>query len=552
MLKEKGYLPYLILSASLVLFSTSSHPKPTDSSCMSNPEINAFTKDALAELQVIDSSVALTDVRNLILSLGDCITLDAANQVVDEFAASLQPTPNTAPTITGTPAASVAEGGNYSFTPNAADVDGDALSFSIINKPAWAGFDSHTGSLVGVPGYEDASFYSNIVISVSDGVDIAPLPAFSIEVTNTNRPPSIIGTAAADVVAGEPYSFIPSASDPDGDTLSFLVENLPTWMSFNSTNGTLSGIPAPEDEGTYGNINISATDGNATASLDAITITVNVPITNSPPTISGISIASIAEGERYSFTPNAADSDGDLLSFSIANQPHWTSFDSQTGTLSGMPGYDDAKSYGNIIISVTDGVDSAALPSFAIEVINTNRPPSISGMPSTKVAAGELYYFSPSAFDPDGDALTYTVTYLPAWLSFDSASGTLSGVPDTGDEGIYAGITITVSDGVEAVSLEAISITVDTVVTGSATLRWDIPTLRADGITELSLSEIAGYRIYMGSTSNDLQMVVDINDGSATSYSLTGLASGTYYFSVTTYDINDLESVFSEKVSTSI
>ena len=71
----------------------------------------------------------------------------------------------------------------YSFAPGSSDADGDPLTFSIRNKPAWAAFDAATGRLEGIPQFGDAGTYDSIVISVSDGQATASLPAFSIEVS---------------------------------------------------------------------------------------------------------------------------------------------------------------------------------------------------------------------------------------------------------------------------------------------------------------------------------------------------------------------------------
>jgi hypothetical protein len=71
----------------------------------------------------------------------------------------------------------------YSFVPATADANGDALTFSIANKPAWATFDAASGVLSGKPAAGDVSTYANIVISVSDGAASTALPAFSIAVT---------------------------------------------------------------------------------------------------------------------------------------------------------------------------------------------------------------------------------------------------------------------------------------------------------------------------------------------------------------------------------
>ena len=95
---------------------------------------------------------------------------------------------NDAPTISGTPATRVGEGGFYSFTPTADDADGDTLIFNINNRPAWADFDFATGALTGSPGSGDAgTTTTGIVITVNDQQgqpnSIASLPPFDLSVT---------------------------------------------------------------------------------------------------------------------------------------------------------------------------------------------------------------------------------------------------------------------------------------------------------------------------------------------------------------------------------
>lgn len=85
-------------------------------------------------------------------------------------------------TITGAPANSVAVGATYSFVPTAYDEDGDTVVFSIVNKPAWATFNSGTGELSGTPTEASVGTTTGIVISFSDGPTTVSLPAFSINV----------------------------------------------------------------------------------------------------------------------------------------------------------------------------------------------------------------------------------------------------------------------------------------------------------------------------------------------------------------------------------
>ena len=99
-------------------------------------------------------------------------------------------TRNKAPTISGTPVTKILVGSAYAFAPSAADVNGDPLTFSIANKPAWARFSSSSGLLTGTPAATQVGTTAGIVISVGDGRATTQLPAFSIQVDNPAAPPT--------------------------------------------------------------------------------------------------------------------------------------------------------------------------------------------------------------------------------------------------------------------------------------------------------------------------------------------------------------------------
>ena len=451
---------------------------------------------------------------------------------------------NSAPQISGSAPASVNAGDRYLFTPTVSDPDDDTLTFSILNSPSWASFDTSIGRLTGTPTNADAGTHANIVISVSDGEFSASLPAFSITVNAviTNSPPQISGTPSISVNAGDSYSFTPTASDPDGDTLTFSIANPPSWASFDTSTGRLSGTTTNVDDGTYANIVISVSDGEFSASLSAFSITVNAVITNAPPQISGTPTTSIDAGGNYSFTPAASDPDGDTLTFSIANPPSWASFDTTTGSLSGAPMNADDGTYGNIVISVSDGEFSASLPAFSITVTAINSAPQISGTPTTSINANSSYSFTPNASDPDGDSLTFSISGQPLWASFDTSTGELSGTPNDAHVGVYSNIVISVSDGQETVSLASFSISVEAISLGSATLSWTAPTHNEDGTT---LTDLAGYKLYWGTTPGSYTESVTIDNPSVLTYVVENLAPGTYEFVATSFNTSGVESRYS-------
>ena len=194
------------------------------------------------------------------------------------------PGTNAAPSISGSPQGSVAVGSTYNFQPAASDPESNTLTFSIANMPTWTSFAANTGRLTGVPTASNVGAYPGIVISVSDGTSSVSLPAFSITVSaalTTNRPPVITGTPSGAVVVGATYNFQPTASDPDANTLTFTIQNLPSWATFAAATGRLTGSPTAANVGTYSGVTVSVSDGVVATALPPFSIVVTQAATGS-------------------------------------------------------------------------------------------------------------------------------------------------------------------------------------------------------------------------------------------------------------------------------
>lgn len=178
-----------------------------------------------------------------------------------------------------------------------------------------------------------------------------------------------------------------------------------------------------------------------------------------------------------------------------------------------------------------------------------NQPPSISGSPPPTVVIGNTWSFTPTAFDPDGDSLTFSVTNMPSWASFDAATGTLSGTPTLGDTGTDSGISISVSDGSLSASLPQFNINVMQTAGGSVTLSWTAPTQNEDGS---ALVDLAGYRIYYGTSMGNYPNRVDVSNPGLTRYVIDNLAPGTYFFVATAVNAGGIESRFTSAVNANV
>jgi len=267
--------------------------------------------------------------------------------------------------------------------------------------------------------------------------------------------------------------------------------------------------------------------------------------------ISGSPGTSDVSGTAYSFTPTTTAPRDTTLTFSISSKPTWASFNAKTGQLAGTPATTSAGTYSNIVITVSDGSATASLAPFSIKVASPvpSTPPTISGTPPTSVNVGAAYTFTPKAADAAGKALSFSINNAPAWTAFNTGTGQLSGTPSAAYAGTYANIVISVSDGTTSASLAGFSIAVDQVSNGTATVNWMPPTDNTNGT---ALTGLAGYEIHYGSASNNLSQTVQVANAGLSSYTLTNLTAGTWYFGVTAYNTSGTQSSMSNLASKTI
>ena len=176
----------------------------------------------------------------------------------------------------------------------------------------------------------------------------------------------------------------------------------------------------------------------------------------------------------------------------------------------------------------------------------SNNAPTITGSPATVVTQDQPYSFTPTANDPDGDTLSFSISALPAWAVFDGATGSLTGTPGAADVGTTPDVTISVTDGTTSASLPPFDLEVQAIRLGAATVSWDIPTSNADGSP---LTDLDGFNVHYGPASRSYTRLEVVNDETLSSVVIEDLEPGTWFFAVTAFDRAGNESAPSSEVS---
>ena len=193
-----------------------------------------------------------------------------------------------------------------------------------------------------------------------------------------------------------------------------------------------------------------ASDGSETGESNTFTVTVYDQ--NQAPLITSTPVTTVSEGETYEYQVEVSDADLEDASlgftYELVSAPS-SMIINNGGLITYTPSYSEAGNSYPVNVRVLDAMGSSATQSFNLEIINTNRPPSLNPISDQSVMAGDNLVVSISSSDPDGDSLSITSTNLPGSASLvDNGDGTATINWQTlnSDVGVY-NVVVDVSDG---------------------------------------------------------------------------------------------------------
>ncbi len=346
---------------------------------------------------------------------------------------------NAPPIFQSTPAASVQEDETFSYLPIVTDADNDPISLVLAGGPNGMVLDG-SGILSWTPGNGDVGPHA-VLLQASDGQGRTTDQAFTLTVINVNDPPVITSTPGLAATEEQLYAYNMTASDADGDPISFILDSGPAGMTVNSGNGQLRWTPTDGQIGPQG-VSLSAHDGQGGVATQNFTIVVTD--VNDAPAIVSSPVLAATEGSLYGYDVEAVDPDDVSLTYSLTTAPASMTIDAATGLIQWTP-TTATPAVNAVSVHVTDGRGGNASQAFNVTVTNVNDDPVFDSTPLKGGIELMLYSYDANATDEEGDSISFSLLAAPAGMTINAASGLVQWTPQAGDQGNHT-VTIQASD----------------------------------------------------------------------------------------------------------
>lgn len=358
---------------------------------------------------------------------------DGVAEVERNFTLSVSNT-NRAPIFTTTPVVSAQSTIPYAYAVNAEDPDGDAITFSLSEKPQAMSL-SADGILHWTPTLNDVG-PQRVTVVASDG-ELSAEQSFEIDVITINLPPAFTSAPILTALENTPYTYTLQAQDPNlEDSLSFELEQAPPQMVL--IGNQLQWTPNFDDAGLH-DIQVIVSDGELT---DRQIYQLNVANTNRRPEFNSVPITSVQATFDYQYTLDVTDPDGDAVSLKLTTYPEGMSL-TEGGVIVWSPTLDNVGEV-EVRVEASDGELTAA-QTYVIDVASTNLPPVFTSTPVLTAQEASAYHYPLSAEDPNEDAvLTFQLVTGPPGMSL--IDDAVSWTPAYDQAGLQQ-VIVSVSDG---------------------------------------------------------------------------------------------------------
>ena len=283
-------------------------------------------------------------------------TLESGPGTVSITVASVNDAP-----VASNQSAAASEDDAQAIVLNAADVDGDKLTYTVLTAPTKGELFGTAPNLIYVPNPE-VSGTDSFTYKVSDGTLESTVVTVSITVASVNDAP-VAGTQSVKTDEDTAAMITLTGFDPEGATLTYKVVSQPANGVVSGEGASLEYMPNPDFNG-KDSFTYKVSDG----SLDSSPVTVAIMVASIPDgPVALTQTVKAVQGNSAAVTLKAYDGDKDTLTYTLASQP-------KLGTLSGTApnlvykANADAKGTDSITFRVNDGTSDSGLATVLIVI----------------------------------------------------------------------------------------------------------------------------------------------------------------------------------------
>lgn len=400
---------------------------------------------------------------------------------------------NTAPAFTTEPTRQAVVGRPWQYRASGVDAENDALTFTLDSGPA--GLTITPQGIVNWTPAGNQLGSQTVQIKVSDGRGGEAIQLFTLNVVTSapNTNPEISGTPRTSVRVGDQYLAQLSASDADGDPLTYSLSTSLSGMTIDS-DGRLYFSPTAAQLGAH-QVTVRVIDGQGGSAETTFTLNVVGQEANSAPVITSTPPSAATLGRTLRYTPTFSDADGDPVVWSLLSGPVGMAIDPETGIIRWRPTQSQLGPQ-TVVLQATDPMLASTTQAFTITVRGSNTPPAILSSPITEAAVSQSYEYRVRAQDAEGDVLTYALPIAPSGMVIDSATGIITWNPGIAQVGSLS-VQVSASDSQGGVATQDYTI----VVSGTALNRP--PIITSPPILKASINRVYSYQIVANDPEGD-------------------------------------------------
>ena len=346
----------------------------------------------------------------------------------------------------------VQEDGSSAITLSGSDVDGDALTYTVMSAPSKGTLMGTAPNLTYTPG-ANLNGSDSFTYRVNDGTANSATSTVNITISAVNDLP-VANAQSLTTAEDTPLPITLSGSDVESGSLTYSITTAPTKGTLSGTAPNLTYTPTANFNGSDSFV-FRVNDGTANSPTATISITVT-PVNDAP----------MATSRVLATTPNTAlavtlagtDVEGSLLTYAIASQPANGSLSGTAPNLTYTPNSNFIGS-DSFTYRVNDGTVDSALATVSITVSPVNVAP-IANAQSLTVAEDTQLFITLTGSDPEGSPVTYSLVSQPTKGAINGVAPNLTYTPSANFNGSDS-LTFRVNDG----SLNSVTATISITVT---------------------------------------------------------------------------------------